>query len=90
MTSMLFDTRRDRSTMFTQLALCCVVALVGIFAYLYSTTLGINYTRERDNIGNTYCMYWMPFENFENSVADQPNAYSCPTFGKPSKPATQS
>ena len=61
MTTMLFDTTRERSKMFTHLVICLLVAILGVGAYLYSTTLGVNYTRERDNIGNTYCLYWTPF-----------------------------
>ena len=90
MTTMLIDNRRDRGAFLVHFVVCTIVAVAGILGYLYVNAFGVNYSRERDNIGNTYCMYWMPFENFENSVADQPNAYSCPTFGKPSKPATQS
>lgn len=88
MTTMLFDTRRERSTMLTQLAICCLVAVVGIGAYLYSTTLGVNYTRERDNIGNTYCLYWTPpFSTFETSFEDESNAGSCPYLAKPAQRA---
>ena len=90
MTTMLIDNKRDRSTMFTQLVICCLVALLGIGAYLYSTTLGVNYTRERDNIGNTYCLYWTPFTNFENTIADQTNALPCPVLTNPSKPLPES
>jgi hypothetical protein len=50
----------------------------------------VNYTRERDNIGNTYCLYWTPFANFENSIADQANALSCPVLSKPAKPIENS
>jgi hypothetical protein len=83
MTTMLFDTKRERSTMLTHLAICCLVAILGIGAYLYSTTLGVNYTRERDNIGNTYCLYWTPFQTFETSMEDEANALSCPYLAKP-------
>ena len=86
MTTMLIDNRRDRSTMFTQLVICFLVALVGIVGYLYSTTLGVNYTRERDNIGNTYCLYWTPpFSTFETSFEDESNAGSCPYLAKPAQ-----
>jgi hypothetical protein len=86
MTTMLIDNRRDRSTMFTQLVICCLVALAGIVGYLYSTTLGVNYTRERDNIGNTYCLYWTPpFSTFETSFEDEGNAGSCPYLAKPAQ-----
>lgn len=85
MTTMLIDTRRDRSTMFTQLAICCVVALLGVGAYLYSATLGVNYTRERDNIGNTYCLYWTPFSTFETTLEDEANTLSCPYLAKPAQ-----
>ncbi|WP_119271409.1 hypothetical protein [Taklimakanibacter deserti] len=83
MTTMLFDTTRERSKLFTHLAICCLVAILGIGAYLYSATLGVNYTRERDNIGNTYCLYWMPFSTFENTVEDEGNVLSCPYLAKP-------
>lgn len=85
MTTMLIDNRRDRSTMFTQLAICCLVALLGVGAYLYSATLGVNYTRERDNIGNTYCLYWTPFSTFETTVEDEGNALACPYLAKPAQ-----
>jgi hypothetical protein len=86
MTTMLIDTRRDRSTMLTQLALCCLVAFVGIVGYLYSTATGVNYTRERDNIGNTYCLYWTPpLSTFEISLEDEGNAASCPYLSKPAQ-----
>jgi hypothetical protein len=85
MTTMLFDTKRDHSTMFTQLALCSLAGLLGIGAYLYSTSLGVNYTRERDNIGNTYCLYWTPFTTFETVVEDEGNVLACPYFAKPSQ-----
>jgi hypothetical protein len=83
MTTMLFDTTRERSTMLTHLAICCLVAVVGVGAYLYSTTLGVNYTRERDNIGNTYCLYWTPFSTFEVTLEDEGNVVSCPYLAKP-------
>jgi hypothetical protein len=83
MTTMLFDTTRERSTMFTHLAISILVAAVGVGAYLYSTTLGVNYTRERDNIGNTYCLYWTPFSTFETTMEDEGNALSCPYLAKP-------
>lgn len=85
MTTMLFDTTRERSTMLTHLAISCLVAAVGVGAYLYSTTLGVNYTRERDNIGNTYCLYWTPFSTFETTMEDEGNAMSCPYFAKPGR-----
>jgi hypothetical protein len=69
--------------MFTHLTICTLVAIGGIGAYLYSTTLGVNYTRERDNIGNTYCIYWTPFQSFETTIADEGNLLSCPYFAKP-------
>ena len=61
MTTMLFDTTHERSKLITHLAICILAGILGIGAYLYATTLGVNYTRERDNIGNTYCLYWTPF-----------------------------
>ena len=86
MTTMLFDTTRERSTMLTHLAISCLVAALGVGAYLYSTTLGVNYTRERDNIGNTYCLYWTPpFSTFETSFEDEGNAGSCPYLAKPAQ-----
>lgn len=85
MTTMLIDNRRDRSTMFTQLAICCLVALLGVGAYLYSATLGVNYTRERDNIGNTYCLYWTPFSTFETTLEDEGNVLACPYLAKPAQ-----
>ncbi|WP_119392701.1 hypothetical protein [Taklimakanibacter lacteus] len=90
MTTMLIDNRRDRGAILTHFVICALVAAAGVLAYLYVNTLGVNFSRERDNVGNTYCLYWMPFENFENSIADQPDAYACPTFGKPAKPIAQS
>jgi hypothetical protein len=83
MTTMLFDTTRERSKMFLHLVICSLVAILGVGAYLYSTTLGVNYTRERDNIGNTYCLYWTPFSTFETTLEDEGNAVSCPYFAKP-------
>ncbi len=85
MTTMLIDGRRDRGTFLAHLLICTAVAATGILAYLYVNTLGVYYSRERDNIGNTYCLYWMPFDNFENSAADQANSYSCPAIAKPAK-----
>lgn len=82
MTTMLFDTTRERSTVFTQLAICSLAALLGIGAYLYSMTVGVNYTRERDNIGNTYCLYWTPFSTFETALEDEGNVLSCPYFSR--------
>jgi hypothetical protein len=84
---MLIDNRRDRGTFLVHLAICSVVGLAGILAYLYMTATGVYYSRERDNIGNTYCLYWMPFENFENSIADQSDTYSCPLIAQPAKTA---
>ena len=83
--SMLIDNRRERGTLLAHLAICSAVAVIGILAYLYMNAQGVYYSRERDNIGNTYCLYWMPFTNFENSIADQPNAYSCPAIAQPAK-----
>ena len=83
MTTMLFDTTRERSKLFTHLAICILAAILGIGAYLYSTTLGVNYTRERDNIGNTYCLYWTPFSTFETAIEDEGNLLSCPYLSKP-------
>jgi hypothetical protein len=82
MTTMLFDTTRERSTMFTHLAICCLLAVVAIGAYLYTTTLGVNYSRERDNVGNTYCLYWTPFSTFEATMEDEGNTLSCPYLAK--------
>ncbi len=90
MTSVFIDDRRERGTFLLHLAICIAVAVAGILAYLYVNALGVYYSRERDNIGNTYCLYWMPFTDFENSVADQPDAYSCPALANPSKPSTES
>jgi len=86
MSSMLIDNRRDRGTWLVHFVFCALVAVAGILAYLYVNTLGVYYSRERDNIGNTYCLYWTPFANFENSIPDQANALSCDVFAKPSKP----
>jgi len=87
MNSMLIDNRRDRGTFLAHLGICSVVGLAGILAYLYMNAQGVYYSRERDNIGNTYCIYWTPFKNFENSIADQPNTYSCPVVAEPAKNA---
>ena len=87
MTTMLFDTTRERSKMLTHLAISCLVAAVGIGAYLYTTTLGVYYTRERDNIGNTYCLYWTPFSTFEITMEDEGNVLSCPYLAKPGQRA---
>ena len=87
MNSMLIDNRRDRGTFLVHLGICSVVGLAGILAYLYMNAQGVYYSRERDNIGNTYCIYWTPFKNFENSIADQPNTYSCPVVAEPAKNA---
>ncbi|TMJ43320.1 MAG: hypothetical protein E6G89_01690 [Alphaproteobacteria bacterium] len=83
--TVLIDNRRDRATLLAHLAICSAVAVIGILAYLYMNAQGVYYSRERDNVGNTYCLYWMPFTNFENSIADQPNAYSCPVIAQPAK-----
>lgn len=80
MSTMLIDNSRDRSTMLVHLAISLVVGLFAILAYMNYAATGVYYARERDNIGNTYCLYWMPFSNFENSVTDQPNGYACPYF----------
>lgn len=85
MNTMLIDDRRDRGTFLVHLGICTAVAVAGVLAYLYVNTQGVYYSRERDNVGNTYCLYWMPFANFENSVADQPNSYSCPVVAQPVK-----
>ena len=87
MTTMLFDTTRERSTMLTHLAICCLVAVLGIGAYLYTMTLGVRYARERDNLGNTYCLYWMPFSTFETTMEDEGDALSCPYLSKPGQRA---
>jgi hypothetical protein len=81
-TTHLFDTTRERSKLFTHLTISAVAAVLGVGAYLYSTTLGVNYSRERDNIGNTYCMYWTPFSTFETTLEDEGNVQSCPYFTK--------
>ena len=87
MNTMLIDDRRDRGTFLAHLIICSAVAVAGVLAYLYVNTQGVYYSRERDNIGTTYCLYWMPFANFENSVTDQPNSYSCPVVAQPVKKA---
>lgn len=87
MNTMLIDNRRDRGTLLVHLGICGVVGLLGVLGYLYMNMQGVYYSRERDNIGNTYCLYWMPFSNFENSIADQPNTYSCPAIAEPIKNA---
>ena len=87
MNTMLIDNRRDRGTFLVHLGICSVVGLAGVLAYLYMNATGVYYSRERDNIGNTYCLYWMPVSNFENAIPDQPNTYSCPLIAQPAKPA---
>lgn len=85
MSSVFIDKRRERGMALVHFGISALVAVAGILGYLYSSTLGINYSRERDNIGNTYCIYWMPFTNFENSVADASDQYSCPHLAQPAQ-----
>ena len=86
MSTMLIDNSRDRSTMLVHLAISLVVGLVAILAYMNWAATGVYYARERDNIGNTYCLYWTPpFATFETSFEDEGNAGACPYLAKPAQ-----
>ena len=83
MSTLLIDNRRDRGAFLVHFVVCTIVAVAGILGYLYVNAFGVNYSRERDNIGNTYCLYWTPFSTFEVTLEDEGNVVSCPYLAKP-------